>query len=72
MLPDAALLLHPMWRTHSVWLAMLTFFLLYRELFSNREPFTDCELRDTCKLMMGSLKFHWKLQWPPHEHVALE
>ena len=44
MLPDAALLLHPLWRTHLVWQAPLAIFLLYRELFSDRELFTNREL----------------------------
>ena len=35
-----------MWRTHFVWRALLALFLLYRELFSDRELFTDCELCD--------------------------
>ena len=46
MLPETALLLHPMSCTHSVWGALLALFLLYRELFSDHELFTDCELRD--------------------------
>ena len=47
-LPDAALLLHPMQHTHFVWQAPLALFLLYRELFSDHELFTDLELCDAC------------------------
>ena len=47
ILPDAALLLHPMWCMHFMWQAPLALFLLYRELFSNCELFTDRELLDT-------------------------
>ena len=46
MLPDAASLLHPLWRTHCVWRAPLALFLLYSELFYDRELFTDLELRE--------------------------
>ena len=37
---------------HFLWQALLTLFLLYRELFSDRELFTDRELREarTCIL----------------------
>ena len=43
-----ALWLCPMWRLHYVWQAMPTLFLLYHELFSDRELFTDHEFHDTC------------------------
>ena len=43
-LPDAALLLHHMWHTHCVCQAPLALFLLYHELFSDRELFTNLEL----------------------------
>ena len=39
-----ALLLHPMWCTHFMWRALLALFLLYRELFSNRDLSTNYEL----------------------------
>ena len=42
-----ALRLRPMWRTHYVWRAPLALFLLHRELFSDRELFTNCELHDS-------------------------
>ena len=36
----------PMWQTHYMWWAPLSLFLLYCELFSNRELFTNHELCD--------------------------
>ena len=36
-LPDAASLLYPIWRTHCMWRAPLALFLLYRELFTDRD-----------------------------------
>ena len=47
MLPTAALVLHPTWCTHCVWLFLLYRDLLYNcELFSNCDLFTDPELHD--------------------------
>ena len=63
-LPDTALLLHPKGCRYCVWLATLAFFLLYHELFSDGELYSNCELfmdgilPDACKLMMTSLKCH--------------
>merc|ERR1712081_136413 len=48
-----------MWCTHSVWQAPLALFLLYCELFSDCEHFTDHELRDARTLA------------PPHVMNAL-
>ena len=41
-----ALWLHPMYCMHYVWQAPLALFLLYRELFSDHELFTDRELHE--------------------------
>ena len=43
-----ALLLRPILCMHYVWRALLALFLVYSELFSNRELFTNHELCDTC------------------------
>ena len=56
-LPDAALLLHPGWRTQCVWLAMLAFFLVYSELFSNCELFTNHELSDACTSALPNVTY---------------
>ena len=45
-LPDTASLLHHISRTHCVWRAPLTLFLLYCELFSDSELLTDREIHD--------------------------
>ena len=41
-----ALRLRPMWRTHYVWWAPLNLFLLYHELFSDHELFTNRKFHD--------------------------
>ena len=59
MLPDTALLLHPVRSMHFEWQALLALFLLYHELFSDCELFTDHELGDARTLA------------PPHMTHAL-
>ena len=46
-----ALWLCPVWRTHYVWWALLALFLLYHELFSVCELFTNHELCDARTLL---------------------
>ena len=48
MLPYTALLIHTEGRMHCVWLAMLTLFILYGDIFSDYDLITDHELHEAC------------------------